>query len=752
MILEPDPTRKTTRRRLKWLGFFVWMFITGGQSETTSGITGVEVDADEFEIVEGGDVMMAVGNVIARKGDTTIRADRVVVWEGESEIYAEGNVSLTETNTLSYANKLLYNWEDRKGLIFDTNLHRVRPQRPVNWHVKSEKVEQQGPDVIKAKRARITTCNFKVPHQHFTASSIVFKDGHSVVFKNAVFRVHKIPVFYLPYFYRDLKYPWPWFHFGFGSSSEFGTFIQTDLGVEVYPGVNLLFDLDNYTDRGIGKGINVEYESSRRIGFVDTYSIKDGGRDFASIPLEEDDRYRIKLFHRELLTDTSYDALLDHEGEFFLGRWTADLEIQDFSDNNFYREFFEYESLYQKEPENQLFIHGNWENSSLSFLGHLRVNEFPNLSQSEQRSASTNVPGQTEYLPRIAYDLLSQPVWQDRLLFTFGAEFARLRRRFDDDLNLSGADLLSDFRSIDRLDFDSELSAPFKLNFLHIEPFIFSRETFFSESIQQANSDWRTAYGAGLRLSSEFWRLFDFQSKWWQIDRLMHRLVPEVTFLSIQGVDNPANSLIFFDGVDTLEPVDKVTLNLFNVLETKRADQIYRLLEFDVLTNYFPNSRRDNNNDSFSDVETDLRWYVHPRLYVFNDNEIGTDPIQFKVMNVGMSSSPVRGFVMGLSQRYSRDDSNRTIWSARISPSKRWEFYLQQDYEWNQKEYFDFQVALRRVFHDWIVEFGFDEDRGRDDRTLFFFIGPRAGLEGKSSRSLRSQSFVGGDNSQRRRR
>ncbi|MDP6507199.1 MAG: hypothetical protein QF886_26465, partial [Planctomycetota bacterium] len=351
--------------------------------------------------------------------------------------------------------------------------------------------------------------------------------------------------------------------------------------------------------------------------------------------------------------------------------------------NNFYREFFKYETRFQKEPENQLFIHGNWENSSLSFLGHLRVNEFPSLSQSEQRSASTNIPGQTEYMPRIAYDLLSQPILDNRLLLTFGAEFARLRRRFDDDLNLTGADLLSDFRNIDRLDFDSELSAPFRLNFLHVEPFIFGRETFFSESLRQRNSDWRTAYGAGVRLSSEFWRLFEIENKRWQINRLMHRVTPEITFFSIQTVDNRTDSLVFFDGVDTLEPVDKITLNLFNVLETKRADRTYRLLEFDVLTNYFPNSQRDNNNVSFSDVETDLRWYAYPNLYLFNDNEIGTDPIQFKIMNVGMSFSPIKELGLGMSHRYSRDDSSRSIWYARISPSRRWVFELRQDYEWN---------------------------------------------------------------------
>lgn len=736
-----NPESNPAYKGLRWIGILVWVFIAPGQSESKPGLTGVEVNAEEFEIVEGGDVMMAIGNVAARKGDTIIRADRVVIWQGDSEIYAEGNVSLTESGTLSYADKLLFNWEVHKGLAFNTELHKVRPGRQVNWHMKSDKAEQQGPDVFKAKRAKITTCNFKEPHQHFSASSVVFKDQNSVAFKNAVFHVHKIPVFYMPYSYRDLQYPWPWFHFGFGSSSEFGTFFKTDLAMEVYPGVRLLLDLDHYTDRGTGTGINVEYESSRRVGYLDTYFIKDGGQDFAGVPLEEDDRYRIKLLHRELLTDTSYDALLDHEDEFFIGRWTVDLELQDFSDNNFYNEFFKYESQYHKEPENQLFVHGNWENSSLSFLGHLRVNEFPNLSQSEQRSSSTNAPGQTEYLPRIAYDLLSQPIWENRLLFTFGAEFARVRRRFDEDLNLTGADLFSDFRSIDRLDFDTELSAPLRLNFLHVEPFVFTRETFFSESLQQTSSDWRTAYGAGLRLSSEFWRLFEIESKWWQIDHLMHRITPEVTFRSVQGVDNPSESLIFFDEVDSLEPVDKVTLGLFNVLETKRGGAIYRLLEFDVLTNYFPNNRRDNNNNSFSDVETDLRWYVHPNLSLYNDNEIGTDPVQFKIMNVGMNFSPVTELDLGLHHRFSRDDSNRTIWSARFTPSDRWEFNLRQDYEWNRKEYFDFQISLRRILHDWIVEFGFDEDFGRNDRTFFFTIGPKAGLMGKNSKSLRRNLF-----------
>jgi LPS-assembly protein len=696
--------------------------------EQFSGMEGVELTADRFEVAKGGDVFIAQGNVRGARDKTVIEADKVVAWPADAEIYAEGNVLLTEDGTVSRSDKLLYNWKEHRGIVFNAELHKVRPDRLVNWHMTAPSVERRGAHVYQVGKAAITSCEFAEPHQYFTASKVVFREQHSIVVYNAVYRVHDVPVFYLPYYYRDLQYPWPWFHVGFGRSSDFGPFVQTDLGFEVHPGVDLILDMDYYGERGPGGGVNLEYENERRIGYLQTYFIEDHGEDFNHTPLLQDDRYRVKFFHRELLTDTDVDALLLHRDERFIGRWTADVEYNQLSDKNFYENFFEGEAKSQKEPENRVFVQGLWDNTAVSVLGQTSVNEFMDLKQAELRGSS-DYPGQTEYLPRTTFDLLSQPLLDNRLLLTLGGEYARVRRRFEDEANLTATDMLSDFRLVDRFDFESELSAPFAVNFLHIEPFAFNRETHYEELLNSTEADWRTVYGGGVRLSTEFWRTFDASNAAWGINGLHHAITPEITFRSTQDPDNDPEDLIFFDDVDTERAEDTVTFNLRNVVQTKRGEQTVNWLEFEVLSHFFPSSERDNDGESWSNIETDLRWFPHPKVRLYNDNEIGTDPVQFEVFNAGVAYSPTERLTTGLGQRYSRDDSSRTIFSADSKLTEKWRAFFQSDYEWNEEEFFDVRIVVRRTFHCWVADFGFDMDRGKDERMVFFFISPQGGSE-----------------------
>ena len=705
-------------------------------------MAGVELTADRFEIAGEGNIMIAQGNVRAAKGSTVIEAEKVVVWPQEQEMYAEGNVFITERGVVSRTERAIYNWKDQRALAVNVGLHRIRPNRTVNWHLKSPVMEQRGEGTFRARKSVATSCSFTTPHQHFTARKVVFRDDHSIVFYHAVYHIHKLPVFYMPYYYRDFVHDWPWVHFGFGNSSVFGAFFLTDVGFNIRPSIDLILDLDHLSDRGPAGGVDLVYENERRIGYLDTYFIQDEGEDFAGVPLIEEDRYRIKFRHRELLTDTSVASLFENGEGRFAGRWTADLEYQQFSDMNFYTEFFEIESKTLKEPENRIFVRGHWDNASVSALGQARVNEFISLTQSEQRGSSL-FPAQTEYLPRLSFDLLSQPFWQDRLLFTFGSEYSRARRRFDDDANLTGADRLADFREISRLDFQGELSAPFSASILHVEPFAFGRETFFEELLNTTQDDWRTVYGAGVRLSTEFWRTFDVVKPKWGINKFHHVVTPEITFTSVQEPDKKPEDLIFFDDVDTEQAVKKVTLNLRNVVQTKVGASTTNWLEFEVLTDFFLERDRDNNGKSWSDVETDLRWRPHPKVSLYNDNEFNTHLRVFETVNAGITLIPLSQYSVSASQRYSRATSNRTLFSASAQMTPKWGMSLSSDYEWRAREFFDIQVLARRTMHCWQLEFGLDIDQGKDDKTFFFFISPKAGGEYLRGGGLGSAAFFG---------
>lgn len=748
MKLPTDP-QKWPRWGL-FLAVLPLLFAFGPASgQDASGLTGVEMTADRFELAQDGEVLIAQGNVRAAKDGTVVSAERVIAWPKEDEIFAEGNVILTDSGTLIRADKLLYNWKEHRAVALNVELHKVRPDRVLNWHLSAPSIQRRGPQVYEVKRGAVTSCGMARPHQYFSARKIVFRDRHSIEVHHAVYRVHEVPVFYLPYYYRDLAHPWPWYHVGFGRSSDFGEFLLTDLGFEIHPGVDLLFDMDYYSARGPAGGIDLEYENERRIGYLDTYFIEDDGEDFSGTPLLQDDRYRVKFLHRELLTDTDVDSLvvarkqrLAGQREHFFGRWTLDVEYQRFSDKNFYQEFFEGEARTQKEPENRIFMQGLWDNTAVSVLGQTRVNEFLGLGHSEQRTP-TGVPGQTEYLPRLRFDLLSEPLWQNRMLLTLESEYARVRRLFDGDTSLSAVDALSNYRDLDRLDFRAELSAPFQVDFLHVEPFVFGRETFYDELLEEERSEWRTVHGAGVRLSTEFWRTFGLSKPKWNIDRLHHVMTPEITFLSVQDTDHEPEELVYFDGVDTERAVEKITFSLRNVVQTKRNDTTVNWLEFEVLADFFTAPERDNGGVAWSDIETDFRWTPHPKLSLFNDNEINTDPARFEIINAGLAYTPRPATVFRLSHRYDREGSSRTIFSTDSQLTEKWGMQFWSDYEWEEDEFYDLRVVVRRMFHCWALEIGYDVDQGRGDHTVFFSIGPRLGSQLLRTGGMSSGALLG---------
>jgi len=777
---------------------FLGLSLTFGSAlgENASGLAGVEMTADRFQLLQGGEVLIAQGSVRAAKDGTVILADRAIAWQKENAIYAEGNVLLTDPGVVTRTDKLLYNWKERRAVARNVELTEIQLGRVQNWHLKAPSIQRRGPYVYEMKDGIATSCGMAKPHQYFSARKVVFREHHSIVLHHPIYRVHEIPVLYLPYYYRDLAHPWPWYHVGFGQSSEFGEFLLTDLGFQIHPGVDLLFDMDYYADRGTGGGINLEYEGERRIGYLDTYFIEDRGEDFDNQPLLQDDRYRIEFLHRELLTDTDVSSLvaarkerLAGRQEHFPGRWTMDVEYQRFSDKNFYKEFFEDEAKTQKEPQNRIFVQGLWDNTAVSILGQTDVNEFIDLAHSEQRT-SDGVYGQTEYLPRLRFDLLSEPLWQNRMFLTLGGEYSRVRRLYDGNTRLSAVNALSDDRDLDRLDLRSELSAPFQVDFLHVEPFVFGGETLYEELLEDDNSDWRTAHGAGVRLSTEFWRTFGVTKPKWGIDRLHHVITPEVMFLSAQDTDPEPEELVYCDEVDTEQAEEKITLCLRNVVQTKRpismvrpldeildvvqternsgpadplgggpldaarteqSDNTVNWLEFEVLADFFTAPARDNNGEAWSNIKTDLRWRPHYKLSLFNDNEINTDPGQFEVINAGITYRPAAGWALSPSHRYDRESGNRSILNVRAQFNEKWGMIFWSDYEWDEDEFYNVRIILQRTFHCWVFEIGYEIDRedvaGREDEesTIFFFISPRMGsaltrLAGHSSGSFMGDS------------
>ena len=126
------------------------------------------------------------------------------------------------------------------------------------------------------KDAVLTCCDMEPPHYTMTIGKAKLIPDVRISGTNAVARIGKIPVLYLPYFYRSLRTDRLFTtYLDFGQSGNTGFAFLTST---VYSNGNFAAtgNLDYYTKAGIGYGLTFGYDDPERFrGNIQTYTIKD---------------------------------------------------------------------------------------------------------------------------------------------------------------------------------------------------------------------------------------------------------------------------------------------------------------------------------------------------------------------------------------------------------------------------------------------------------------------------------------------
>jgi hypothetical protein len=118
------------------------------------------------------------------------------------------------------------------------------------------------PNLIKLHHARFSTCDYPVgyEHYHMQASTITVRPGKSISATNVVLYMGKIPVFYIPYFGRNMKDPRVPFQFDTGSSSYLGRYVLFTVNYLFSPVNYGSLYLDYFQKKGLGLGFRHEIE------------------------------------------------------------------------------------------------------------------------------------------------------------------------------------------------------------------------------------------------------------------------------------------------------------------------------------------------------------------------------------------------------------------------------------------------------------------------------------------------------------
>lgn len=298
--------------------FFAQTFLWGQKTQFSS--ENITVIARYWE--KDGNLISATGNVEVHYQEIILHADGAEVDVETKDVYAWGNVVIISPDENVRCEEIRFNLDSTQG-----ELKVVYGMIQPTIFFRAQSIERKNQDLYGFKKASITTCAQPVPRWKFSCSRANFKKDDYMEMWNAVFRIKKIPVFYLPY----LRYPLDRDRAtGFlmpqaGFSGQKGTYLSQGFFWAIKRNMDATFNFDYFRDRGIGGGLEYRYLFSEGTGgLLNLYYFQFNDR----APVESpENAYIVRFKHNQTLLDnfnivadvdyqSSYDFLREFDNDF----------------------------------------------------------------------------------------------------------------------------------------------------------------------------------------------------------------------------------------------------------------------------------------------------------------------------------------------------------------------------------------------------------------------------------------------------
>lgn len=276
------------------------------------------------------------------------KENSIVAIKGNAEIYIEDGISSTrviksddiqvyikEQILVSQGKTVI---EDEKGIFTSDGIKIDLASKAVIMEnisadyppirVLSTKSIQAEDNKYILKKANITCCNYEKPHYTLYVGKADLIPNDRIWAVNAVVKIGKVPVFYLPFMYRSLNTDrlfTTYVDFDQSDNTGFGFLTST-----VYAKNNFVAkaNLDYYTRSGFGYGAEIGYEDPQKFrGSLQAYTIYD--------KVEKKQRWGVDGGYWWEVADTS-DSLNKGKGAIYFSQF----ETRNVSDADFNDDFF----------------------------------------------------------------------------------------------------------------------------------------------------------------------------------------------------------------------------------------------------------------------------------------------------------------------------------------------------------------------------------------------------------------------------
>jgi lipopolysaccharide assembly outer membrane protein LptD (OstA) len=655
----------TLMRRILGTGVILMLGVTVlcAWAEGEPGSERVEVNAVRLDYNKETGWVTANGNVVVRRGTTVLRADSVRVNMNTEVAYARGNVHVTGGDGKElHTERLDYNF--RTGEAVGVGLSgQAKPFILVEGDVTVTAKNE-----YELHKATVTTCTNEYPHCHYTvyAKRIQVVPDESIKAWGATYYFGSIPIFYLPYWHRELHES-SGLRVEPGYDSRMGGYLLNSYRYRLNATLRGETHLDYRTRRGLAAGQDFSWERSGVYhGGVSFYYADDdeplaAGEDPAIKDITAD-RYRVRLQHSH-----SYNA----KGSLLV-------EANYLSDTDILEDFFEDEYRSSSQPENYA-VYAYREDS---YVAHVAV-----------RPRLNDFYAHVDRLPEVSIDLSRQQIGDSRFYYEGQTAAANLSRLWPE------GSTSEDYSTI-RVDSEHTVLYPAKVfRFLTLTPRVGVRATYYGatvdlqETVQtnqtqqstnatstnvsavvqnsvETGSAMRTLFEVGLEVSFKAY-------KTWQggiVSPLRHVIEPYANYTFVPEPSTLPENLYQFDTVDALGAQHDVWLGVRNKFQSKRDGQSYDLLDVDVRTRYEldPTATEESFNGIFVDMElrpTD--W-----LAIDLDTEIATTDDTADAYNARIMVQEPDEWSLSVDYRFREDTSATLGLDLSLFPVSNWAYNL----------------------------------------------------------------------------
>ena len=631
----------------------------------------IETNADELDYDKEKGRITASGHVVITYGTDELRADRVLINTETGDAYALGNVVIKRKGMADLKSaKVQYNFRTRRSTMDDPEIH-IEP-----FHVAAKKITRAGQNEYVLHNAKVTTCSHPDPHTHyhFSAKRVTVVPGEYLKTKGAVLSVGRIPVFYVPYWRRNLNTE-SGFRFLPGYRSRFGGYLYSSYYHPIGESVKAEHHIDYRSERGFALGEDLDWHTGTSIGRLRLYYLNDDepmtDHDIASGMDIDNQRYRIKFEHNQTFDE----------------RTLLQLKANYLSDSKVIEDFFDREYRRERQPENYASLSHRGNLYSITALANTRLNDFysnvnrlPELALNFTR---TQIGNSSFYYESYTSGSELEKVWQDG---SDESDYSSLRfdtrhmvyqpRRYLGWLNfVPRAGYRGTYYSDTAIHTTTEDIVT--TSFTNSATSVVSTQTSTNMLDQIANGPgkMRNIFELGAELSFKAFRTFSDGSK-------RHIVEPYLNYTFSMDPSVEASELYQFDNIDTLGEINQTRIGIRNKIQNKINGRPNDLADINIYTTLKFNTEDDE--DVFDILHLDSDFYPTRWLYLnlygsysVAESVLETFNTRFYLKRIGMWQAR-------LEHRYRDNDSNLLSGVITLHANSRWAFNTFGRYEFEE--------------------------------------------------------------------